>query len=157
MGRRYKRQRAINSSAHAKFHSAVAADEHAVHTLIGVADKVVVKPDGGPGAAPWVLVGIGGAAVVGAVVFGLMAQGTNEDFDAESDIALKKELESDGKAQALTSDLLGVGGGLLVAGGLIWYFAASGEEPAPRTTVELPPVRPMLTRDGFGIAFGGTL
>ncbi len=115
-----------------------------------------IDRDTGPGAGPWVLVGIGGAAVVGAVVFGLSAQSTNDDFKAETDLVRKRELESDGKSQALATDLLGIGGGLLVAGGLIWYFAASGDEAAP-TTVELPPVRPLLTRDGFGIVVGGTL
>ncbi len=119
-------------------------------------NKRIERDDSGPGAGPWVLVGLGGAAVVGAVIFGLSAQGTNDDFKAESDLERKRELESDGKSQALATDLLGIGGGLLVAGGLIWYFAASGDAPAP-TTVELPPVRPMLTRDGIGIVVGGTL
>lgn len=122
----------------------------------GLDDRLV--RDNGPGPAPWVLVGLGGAALIGGVVFGVIAQGTNDDFKAEDDLTKKRALESDGKSQALTSDILGITGGVIVATGLIWYFAASGGEPAPtRTTFELPAVRPMLLKDGIGLALGGTL
>ncbi len=119
----------------------------------GVNDRLV--RDTGPGAGPWVLVGIGGAAVIGGVAFGLAAQSTNEDFKAIDDLAQKRTFESDGKAQALTSDLLWVGGGLLVVSGLIWYFAASGDEADPKVGTSL--VQPFVMRDGAGVMVGGTL
>ncbi len=104
------------------------------------------------------MVGLGGAAVIGGVIFGITAQGTNDDFKVEDDFARKRVLESDGKSQALTSDILGITGGVLVASGLIWYFVASGDDPPPpRTTFALPSVRPLLLRDGLGLAVGGTL
>jgi len=122
-------------------------------------DQSLRRDDPGPGVAPWVMVGIGGAAVIGGVVMGLAAQGTNDDFHAETDLDVKRTLEDDGRGQALWADILGFGGGALVAGGLIWYFVASGSEQAPASSVqlELPPLRPLLTRDGIGLAWGGKL
>ena len=119
-----------------------------------------LERDSGPGPGPWVAIGVGGAALLGGIVAGILAQGTNDDFQSAADIDDKRRLEDDGKSQALASDILTFGGGALIVSGVIWYVLASDGEPAAApatTTLELPPLRPLVTRDGIGLAYGGHL
>ncbi|MFO0744955.1 MAG: hypothetical protein U1F43_04660 [Myxococcota bacterium] len=122
--------------------------------------RVTLPPaDDGPGAAPWVLVTLGGASLVGAAIMGLVAQSTNDDYARLDDVAAMRRTEDRGRQQALAADVLGIGGGVLVGSGLIWFFAGGGASAAAsgESRVELPALRPMLGGGAVGVTWEGRL
>jgi hypothetical protein len=93
----------------------------------------------GPGAAPFIVAGAGGAiAIVGAV---LLATGMKNENDAADKCPSRNDCApeiSDQGNSARTEEkvggaLLGVGGAA-IAGGLIWYFAAGSSSGSARTS-----------------------
>lgn len=111
---------------------------------------------GGPGVAPWILVGAGGAALVTGVVLAVSAQSTHDDFRATDDLDEKRSLGSDGESLSVAADVLMFGGAALAAGGLVWYFVASSGEPTGQGSVNVETsLAPMLMPDGMGLTFGG--
>ncbi|MBW2455589.1 MAG: hypothetical protein JRI68_13805, partial [Deltaproteobacteria bacterium] len=90
-----------------------------------------IDTTGGPGALPWIVVGVGGAAaVVGAVLLGV---GSSKVNDAESKCPSHDECDNE-DARALGNEgltLQRAGGGvfavglLAIGGGLVWYFLGS--------------------------------
>jgi tetratricopeptide (TPR) repeat protein len=113
---------------------------------------------GGPGVAPWVVVGIGGAAVVGGVV--MYAVGAGDVSSAASACgAARKCTSASAASQGNSGRTLENGGAVVgsigvaaVALGLVWHFVAKpSSAPAAATTLVTPVVAP-----GYGgLALGG--
>jgi len=110
-------------------------------------------PGGGPGIAPWIVVGAGGALFLVGGLVGIGANGTvsqkQDEFDAlncstragviaakgQCD-TLKNDGESATKARTTGWIIAGVGAAA-VAGGLIWYFVGSKSEK--KSALQLTP------------------
>ena len=67
----------------------------------------------------WSLVGVGGASLTGALVLGLVAGKTHDDFNSASSPSRKQSLQDTGKQQTLVADILLVAGGVAATTGLI--------------------------------------
>jgi tetratricopeptide (TPR) repeat protein len=111
-------------------------------------------PSSGPGIAPWIVVGGGGAlALVGTIVF---LGGKSKVSDAESSCpahsctdATAAQKGNDGRSQEKLGGILAGVGVAGVAGGLAWYFLAQPKDGGSAYVV--PSVSP-----GFGgISAGG--
>jgi hypothetical protein len=86
-----------------------------------------LEPTGGPGIWPWLVTGLGGAALAAAAVTGGLALDARFDYEADptrETLALGRELN------VATDGLLGAGL-VAAAAGLIWYFAAQPPPPRP--------------------------
>lgn len=102
-------------------------------------DTAVQPEPEGPSIAPWIVVGVGGAAILAGVVTGVMALGAVSDIEDNCNgltgcPASYTELENDRDAARTlvrVTDTLLIGGTLVLAGGLAWAFLASSEEEEP--------------------------
>jgi tetratricopeptide (TPR) repeat protein len=113
---------------------------------------------GGPGVGPWVVVGIGGAAVVGGIV--MYAVGAGDVSSASNACgAARKCTSASAASQGNTGRTLENVGAVVcsvgvaaVALGLVWHFVAKpSAAPAAATTLVTPVVAP-----GYGgLALGG--
>ena len=139
----------------------------AVPTTTGTAPTAsgTVEPPPGGGAhsvAPWVVVGIGGAALVTGGVLLLVGSGdvstANNTCPTHSNCAPSV---ADQGNQGRTLETVGVVAGIVgiagVAGGLIWHFT----EPQPSGQTATRPgsyvgVTPVVTPGFAGMSFGGT-
>jgi hypothetical protein len=103
----------------------------------------------GSNVGPWVLMGIGGAMLVGGAVTGIVALGKTSDIEAKcpNDVC-PKAFDLDGaRSSAKTfvriTDVLLIGGGLVTAGGLGWLLVGGSKteeapKPAARARAALP-------------------
>lgn len=102
------------------------------------------EPHHGPGAAPWVLVGVGGAAIIsGIVLYGVGIGDVNAAVDA---CPTRSHCSSAAADQGNRGRSLEVAGGIVggigipaVAGGLIWHFVTRSKDGSPAPTVSLGP------------------
>jgi hypothetical protein len=114
---------------------------------------------GGPGIAPWVVVGIGGAAVVGGVVMYAVGAGDVSSAAAKCPTRTCPTGLSSAASQGNTGRTLEDVGGVVigvgvaaVALGLVWHFVAKpSAAPAAATTL----VTPVLAPGYGGLALGG--
>jgi hypothetical protein len=116
---------------------------------------------------PWIVVGVGGAAIVAGVVVLATAPtlpegcdkvtNTCERFSGESDAAFKDRQDRAGGSQNQpTIGAVLTGGGLVfVAGGLLWHFLEP-TGPTPATASVKPKVKPDLAPGYAGLSLGGT-
>jgi hypothetical protein len=121
----------------------------------GTADK-----KSGPGILPWIVTGVGVAAIGAGTATGIVALGKSKDIEnACPGNVCPRRFDLEGKrSQAATfvtaTDFLLIGGSVLTAGGLTWWFLTrtSDEQPAQPAA---PPANAsaMCTKDGcFGSA-----
>lgn len=118
----------------------------------------------GPGAAPWIVAGVGVATLGASLVFFLLRNGAIEARDAacgpnmqcaESAYTTAEGHHADALTFNTVSNItLGVGAAAVV-GGVVWYFVARPGRPAPSRTALRWYVAP--TADGASIGVGGTL
>lgn len=117
---------------------------------------------GGPGIAPWIVVGAGGAIFVVGGLVGLGANGTvskkQDDFDAlgcnvkvtNANRAQCDQLKTQGESAANTRTIgwvmAGVGGAAVI-GGLAWYYL--GNKASKKTALQ---ITPGPTFAGLGLA-----
>lgn len=94
--------------------------------------------ESGPNIVPWVIAGVGAAALIAGAVTGVMALGAVSDIEeqcpddaCEPDFDLAGERD-DARTLVRATDFLLLGGTLLVAGGLAWaLLGVDDEERAP--------------------------
>jgi hypothetical protein len=120
-------------------------------------------PSGGPGVAPWIVVGVGGAAVIGGAVLWITSNSTvskkSDEFEAGNcassdkpkNVAACNAISSDGKSaqNTRTVGIIVTGVGVAAVGaGLAWYFlGGSSEKKSAKITVTPGP-----TFAGIGLA-----
>jgi hypothetical protein len=143
--------------------------EHRVEpAAVGNGDGAVAAPlqhsevvRTGPGAGPWVLVGVGAAAAVAGGVLLALAAGSHSDSNALCpNLTCNTEAQRT-EARGLDDDyvtfwnaggaVLGVGGAVL-AGGLLWYAIAPRGEVSRRVSWSVVP-----TATGAMLGIGGAL
>jgi hypothetical protein len=89
---------------------------------------------------PWVLVGVGGAAVVTSIFTGLSASGDADDLQAACSgldpcPTRYRELRDDAETMALVTDVLWISGSALTVGGLVWYVATHADDEEQRAAL----------------------
>lgn len=78
----------------------------------------------------WGLVGLGGAAVVNGVVFGVLTQRTHSDYEATAQGSSElQRLRDKGKTQAMVADISYVAGAAALLGGAALLWWPSEDEP----------------------------
>jgi len=130
---------------------------------------------------PWVMVGVGGAAVVAGVIVALTApdlpEGCNREDetcgfldpkivenpmtpdqrkptdDERANLATRREIAGKAVSQPKIGIGIAIGGGALVAGGLLWHFL---EPTGPKETAGKTKLRPILSPGYAGLNFGGS-
>lgn len=81
--------------------------------------------------APWIVLGSGVVLAGTGAVFGVMASGTQSDFEAAPTPEEKQELRSTGKTQALVADVLyGAGAVAGLVGIVMLLTSGSSDQPA---------------------------
>jgi hypothetical protein len=122
--------------------------------------ETVQATTGGHSVTPWVVVGIGGAAVIAGGIFVVL--GSSKVSTAESHCANRVCTSSQdvsdgnsGRSMETTGVIIGAVGVAAVAGGLIWHFM----EPAnkqPTAGSRKPRVTPQVAPGYAGIGVGGS-
>lgn len=94
---------------------------------------------GGSGLATvgWVLLGIGGAAILGGAVTGGIALERNGAFDRATARSEQLSLRDQVKSYALATDILLIGGGVIAITGLVLGLVGSSESSSPRAAGDL--------------------
>jgi tetratricopeptide (TPR) repeat protein len=82
--------------------------------------------DDGPGALPWVVAGVGVAALGAGVVVAFVAEGKRGDAEDDPFHATARESFRDAQSIATVANVLIVGGGIVTAVGIVWLVSASG-------------------------------
>ena len=107
----------------------------------------------GPNLVPWIVMGSGAILLGTGIAFGAMAAGTESDFHAATDNDRRRSLQSTGKGQALTADILMVAGvGAVGTGVLLWLL--DRDDDAGQGSVH---VAPGLIEGGVTLTVGGAL
>ena len=112
----------------------------------------------GPNVGPWVVMGIGGAMLVGGAVTGIVALGKTHDIEAQcpNDVCPKSfDLEgerSSAKTFVRITDVLLIGGGLVTLGGLGWLMLGDRktESEPPKAAIARPPLVRAIPSAGCG-------
>ncbi|MDF2694070.1 MAG: hypothetical protein K0S65_2453 [Labilithrix sp.] len=122
-----------------------------------------ITPASGHSPYPWILVGVGGAAIVAGVVIAVTAperpSNCNEDtekctqLEGQSSADFAKDKEQAGKAdsQPALGYAVAIGGTAVVIGGLVWHFL----EPVGGNKGTGFRLAPWTTGQSSGIALGG--
>jgi hypothetical protein len=113
----------------------------------------------GPSAIPFIVAGVGLAALGTGVVFGLMSESTEGDWENaptgsrdEVDAAIQHRDDAEQQA-TIANILLGAGGGLIVVGAALFVVLemdGGEEEPSPAAAFA-----PWIAPDGAGLAVTG--
>jgi hypothetical protein len=90
------------------------------------------RRSGGPGIVPWVVAGAGGAMMIAGAVTGVVALGKTSDIEKSCpNDTCPRSFDLDGERSSARTfvritDVLLIGGGALVAGGVAWAIIAGG-------------------------------
>lgn len=113
----------------------------------------------GPGALPWVLVGVAGVATVGGSILGILALGKSDAASDEraGDRDLYDDERANAESLALFADI-SFGAAVVAAGVSVVLFVAGGSSPRGEspTTGSLR-AAPMVGRGGAGLVVAGEL
>jgi len=113
-------------------------------------------------AGPWIVTASGGALLVGGVVMGLIASGTEGDFKDAQSAADKRALQDQGRTEALVADVL-MGAGLAAIGaGVVWMILDGASEPGDASVGPVGrsgglALQPQLIPGGAALVLGGSL
>ena len=126
---------------------------------VAVASSGALAPppsEAGHSAAPWVLVGLGGAAIAGGVV--LLAVGASDISSADSACPSRTQCAKSvadqgnmGRTLEPVGYIVGGAGLAAVVGGLIWHFVEK-----PSSTPAAMTVAPVAAPSYAGVSLGGT-
>ena len=129
-----QRERDVQAREAAERQAAAAEPQAAPTPIIVAREAPAAKREESPSIVPFILMGVGGAMVIGGAVTGVMASSKHSELekkcgDGPCDASLKP-LADQGKTLALTTDLL-MFGGLAVAatGGVLWFLNMSDDSP----------------------------
>ncbi|UJR85691.1 tetratricopeptide repeat protein [Sandaracinus amylolyticus] len=133
------------------------AETPAETTPVESAPSTPPPSSGGLSPFPFVVAGVGAAMMIGGAITGAMALSSQDTLDSTCpDRACPPgyDFESeanDGRTLALTTDVLLIGGGVVLAGGIVWLVIdlVSGGSPS---SSEQPPVTAMCGPDGCSVA-----
>lgn len=102
----------------------------------------------GPSPWPWVVAGLGVAAIGGGVAFGVSSQSAVDAARAAPDQVRADELRRLAQGRATTANAFYIAGGVLAAVGLIWGIVDVGTRPGDGA-------QPTVVADahGFGVRF----
>jgi tetratricopeptide (TPR) repeat protein len=92
---------------------------------------VVVAPESGPSAWPWITLGVGGASLIAATLMGVFASASHDDAVAEPSFSQAVSLQDRAETFALTANVLFAAGGAIAIAGLVWGIldlASSGDD-----------------------------
>lgn len=100
---------------------------------------------------PWIVMGSGGALLVGGAIAAGLAQGRHDDLEQSCPACSQDDIDG-GKRMALSADILFGTGAAAVIGGVLWYLlqprtAGSRDVDAAQ--------KPMLRPTVGGLSFGG--
>ncbi len=110
---------------------------------------------------PWILVGVGGAAVITGVIVAVTTpdlpagcdksqrQCTQFPGESNADFAARQDQAGDAKGQPTVGIVVAASGGALVLGGLLWHFL---EPTGPKDMARL---RPVVSPSFAGFSLGG--
>lgn len=148
--RRFRREINLRAGVTERVAIALPAAESSAPSV--ATPEVPAQPEtrSGPGAGPWVLVGVGAASLVASGVFFALRGGAISDRDTLCESSSGDCVTSDASAATRASDAqsnavtfntvsmvtLGVGAAA-VAGGLIWWLAGRGSAPRERPRAAL--------------------
>jgi tetratricopeptide (TPR) repeat protein len=97
-------------------------------------------PEGaGPGLAPWVVAGAGGAGLAVGGVLGVLAADRHGAAESEPTQARAAELADEADGLALGANIAYAAGGALAAGGLLWALLAPRGERGAEATLSFGP------------------
>jgi hypothetical protein len=92
--------------------------------------------DGGLGVLPFVVLGAGGAVLGGALTFEILRQGSERDAKREGmQVAYKEKLDAMASRRTTARVLLGVGGGLVLAGGALLVVDILSSKPKQTSAI----------------------
>lgn len=106
---------------------------------------------GGPGALPWIVVGVGGAVAVSGLVYAITApplpagcdraSGTCVRFDGESEAqyAERREQAGESDGRPVTGYVIAGAGVVVAGGGLLWALLAGGGDDGKRRALRVWP------------------
>lgn len=116
-----------------------------------------IPPPAGLSVVPFVLIGVGAAALVGGAISGWLAQSDGDAFarasprtEAEVNAAYARRAQAE--TEALAANVLFIAGGAIAAGGLVWLLAAGNEDGSSPLAV-----MPYAGPDGGGLVLAGAL
>jgi|GEM_PF-2021142 len=102
-----------------------------------------------PSVVPWVLTGVGAAALVTGVILATMASSDHDDFQAHvGGLEGMRDNASSGKTLAVAGDALWIGGAALATTGVLWLLLRDGEASPQATGFMLSPT---AGPDGAGV------
>lgn len=110
------------------------------------------------GTAGWVLLGVGGAAVIGGAVTGVLALDRNDAFESATRRSEQVSLRDEVRTYALLTDVLLIGGGVVAATGIIMAIVAasdSGSSSGERASTTEPQVTVLASPEIAGVAVSG--
>jgi tetratricopeptide (TPR) repeat protein len=93
---------------------------------------------GGPGVAPWVVVGSGAATLIAGAVLGALSASRDDEAQTERVQALAVDKQDEARTFATFANIGFIAGGVMVAGGLAWGLATLGQARAGRATALAP-------------------
>ncbi len=115
----------------------------------------VTPPSRSLSPVPFVLIGVGAAALVGGGIAGGLYLADAELYRQPIETAAQRDeldaIRDRGNAEGLAASILLIGGGVLAAGGLIWLLAAGNDDGSSPLAV-----LPMVSPDGGLLTLHGT-
>jgi hypothetical protein len=80
----------------------------------------------------WTMIGVGAASTITGVVFAILAKNAHSDYLKTSQLSPDlQDIRDTGKTDALVTDITLIGGGALVAGGVVILLIANSRDPTP--------------------------
>lgn len=110
-----------------------------------------VSPASETSVVPWVVTGVGGAAIVAGIVVGLQASNKHDDFVAGvGGLEGMRSNADSGKSLAIASDVLWIGGAALATTGLLMWLMEGDDASNPPRAGQVR-WSPMAGPDGAGL------
>ncbi|MFT7579176.1 MAG: tetratricopeptide (TPR) repeat protein [Myxococcota bacterium] len=116
--------------------------------------SVPTEPESSGTAIPWILMGTGAALLGTGIGFGIIATGTEDDFQAATDPARKRDLQSRGQGEAILGDVLMIAGIAGLGTGIVILLAEGDSKKKTSSGVH---VAPMIVEGGGMVTIGGHL